>query len=141
MKLRSKKFAAICCAAVLAVSCAIPAFASSYSYPVITTTGNNGDGNGPWYSMDSSNGERIEYTSINANCSISSATATLELYQSSFPANTWMSSNQTIKMGTGRRAYWLGCPNNYYSIHAYPHNNSSGNVPRAITMNGTFQNY
>lgn len=127
---------------VAIVSCfTITAFAatqSSHTYAISLTT----DADGAWVGMDASDGNRIEYTGIAANCSISSATATVELYQSSFPVNTWKPSNQTITMGSGKRAYWLNCPNSTYSIHAIANGNTTGGGVRAsMTLNGTFRNY
>lgn len=138
LRSKMKKSLATILSLAAVVSCfTIVAFASSWSYAITVYTDQDGD----WKAMDASNGQRIEYTGINANCPVSGATATLELYESSFPANTWKPSNQTISMGTGRRAWWGDCPANTYSIHAIANNNSSGGVRNAITLNGTFRNF
>ena len=58
LKLKSKKLIAICCAAVLAVACVVPAFAASYDTSWSFNSGSNGtcgvygNNNGIFYTLN-----------------------------------------------------------------------------------------
>ena len=130
MKLRSKKIAAICCAAVMAVTCAIPAFASSYRNYAVTNASPTGR------DVDLGTSQKAYTFRMSGP---GSAAVTLQLWQKRyFGDQPWPRDQTFTPKSSNQTAWWYGYQDAVATYHIT--GDFIGDNGQSIVLNGTFYN-